>query len=139
MIIIAPLVAIITLALFNPDEFGGHPNIQSIFFMYAFAMITVALWITYIPSIILAPIVKRNIQKIVFFQKIQTLYLILSAVIVGAFLGIVILFPVIFLVIEESVRLILGWNLAGGISGAVSLLLIVMFYRLGNSALTKGI
>ena len=51
MLTISPIIAIVTLVFSNPESFGEHLDIQSLLMMYMFAMITIPLWLTYLPSI----------------------------------------------------------------------------------------
>ena len=134
MVTISPLLVIITLTISNPGEFGGNPDLQSILMMYMFALITVPLWITYIPSIILTPIILHKIRKKKSFHNISIIALIALAGMSGAFIGVLILAPVLFLVQKEPNNLFSSWILSGAVSGALSLMIIVLIYRFGEKA-----
>ncbi len=132
MLTIAPLVAVITLSILSPAEFGGGPSIQNVLGMYFFAIITVPMWITYIPSIILSPIMMRKIDKRKSFHELAIIKLILISVPVGALCGMLIFLPILLAVLADSSPLMSTWVLAGAISGSISLTLIVLMYRMGN-------
>ena len=134
MVTISPLLVILTLTLANPGEFGGNPDLQSILMMYMFALITVPLWITYIPSIILTPIILHKMRKKKSFHNISLLALIALAVMSGALIGVLILALLLFLVHKEPNNLFSSWILSGAVSGAISLTIIVLIYRFGGKA-----
>lgn len=132
MIIIAPMIVVITLSILNPAEFGGGPNIKNILAMYVFGLITVPMWLTYIPSIILTPIIMRRIDKQKEFHELPIRKIILLSTPVGALCGVLILFPVLLPVFIGSSPLLSSWVFAGVVSGSITLTLIALIYRLGN-------
>jgi hypothetical protein len=137
MITIAPLIAIITLAFLNPAEFGGEPNIQKVMTMYLFAIITVPLWVTYIPAIILTLTIMHRIDKKETFHELSIVKIIFLSVPIGAIGGVLILAPVLFLVAEDSKPLLLSWTLAGAVSGIITLTLISLIYRVSRRIAPK--
>ena len=56
-----PIIASLTLVSFNPERWGGSMSLQNILMIAFFGVITVPLWITYIPSIIMVPIFMKKI------------------------------------------------------------------------------
>jgi hypothetical protein len=134
MVTISPLLVILTLTFSNPAEFGGNPDLQSVLMMYMFALITVPLWITYIPSIILTPIVLHKMRKKKSFYNISIFALIALAGMSGALIGELILAPLLFLVHKEPNNLFSSWILSGAVSGSISLTIIVLIYRFGDKA-----
>lgn len=59
MLTIAPIVAAATLVCWHPDRWGGSVSPLNIIVMAFFGLFTVALWPTYIPAIIFAPLLMR--------------------------------------------------------------------------------
>lgn len=133
LVTIAPLLVILTLAFSNPEEFGGNLDLQSILMMYLFALITVPLWTTYIPSIILTPIILHRMQKIEAFYRISILTLIVLSALSGGFIGILVMAPILFISQAEQNNLFFSWILSGAISGSITLTIIVLIYRMGKS------
>lgn len=132
MVTVAPSLVILTLAFSNPAEFGGNPDLQSVLMMYLFALITIPLWITYIPSIILTPIILNRIRKIAAFYNISIITLLALSALSGAVVGVLIMAPVLFLVVQsEPNNLFFSWILSGAVSGSITLTIIVLIYRIG--------
>ena len=100
--------------------------------MYMYGIITVPLWITYIPAIILAPLIMNKLDNISGFHDIQILKLIIFSILIGAFLGVLVLTPVLFLVFNESTALFLGWVFAGMVSGCITSIILSLLYRTLN-------
>ena len=134
MITIAPLLAILILLFLNPAEFGGSPNWQGVFIMYSFALITIPLWITYIPSIILTPIIMHKISKHEVFYSISIIGLISLSLLSGAILGVLIMSPILWVVHSDPDSLFFTWVLSGAVSGSITLTVIVLIYRIGKTA-----
>ena len=137
MIIIAPMIVVIALSILSPAEFGGGPKIKNILAMYVFALITVPMWVTYIPSIILTPIIMRRIDKQKEFHELPIRKIILLSAPIGALCGVLILLPVLLPVLIGSSPLLSSWVLAGVVSGSITLTLIALVYRLGNRILSN--
>jgi hypothetical protein len=128
MLTIAPLLAIITLMFSISADFGENFDIQSILVMYMFAMITIPLWLTYLPSIILTPIIMNRISKRTKFRRIPIVLLVALSMIIGAFVGIVVLSP--FLIASKSEpNEIISWIMSGVVSGSITLTIVVLIYR----------
>ena len=132
MIIISPLIVIVVLAVLNPTEFGEVINIQTVLTVYMFAIITVPLWVTYIPFTVLIPIIMQIIAKREAFHELQIIKLVMLSSTIGAICGVLILSPVLFLVAADSDPLILSWVLAGAASGAITSTVITLTYRVSN-------
>ena len=132
MIIISPLIVIVVLAVLNPTEFGEVINIQTVLTVYMFAIITVPLWVTYIPFIVLIPIIMQIIAKREAFHELQIIKFVMLSSTIGSICGVLVLSPVLFLVAADSDPLILSWVLAGAASGAITSTVITLTYRVSN-------
>lgn len=129
MLTITPLVAATGLISFDPENWGGSFSLKSIFAVAIFGVLATPLWFTYIPSLILTPIMMEKISNHQLFYTIPYWKFIGTALICGTLCGIVVLSPCIIMVLPESTKLILNWLWAGAISGAVTLTLISLIYR----------
>ena len=128
MLTIAPLLAIVTLMFSISADFGETFDIQSILVMYMFAMITIPLWLTYLPSIILTPIIMNRISKKTKFHSIPIIFLATLSMIIGAFVGIMIISPLLIASKSEPNEII-SWILSGVVSGSITLTIVVLIYR----------
>ena len=129
MLTISPILAIITLVFSNPENFGEHFDVQSLLMMYMFAMITIPLWLTYLPSVILTPIIMNRLSKKLAFQRISIAYLITLAAAAGAIIGLAVLSP--FLIASRSEpSFLFSWILSGLVSGSITLIIVVLIYRI---------
>lgn len=97
-----------------------------------FAIITVPLWVTYIPFIVLIPIIMQIIAKREAFHELQIIKFVMLSSTIGSICGVLVLSPVLFLVAADSDPLILSWVLAGAASGAITSTVITLTYRVSN-------
>lgn len=130
MLTIAPLIAATGLISFNPENWGGSFSFKNIFSVAIFGIATVPLWITYLPSLIIAPLFMGKISGHHLFYSMPYWKFIAMSVLFGTICGIIILSPCIIMAVSESAMLVLNWAWAGVISGAITFTLISMSYRL---------
>jgi hypothetical protein len=125
MLTIAPVVAATTLNCFYPESFGGLLNPLSIAGMAIFGLVTVPLWPTYIPSIILVSWLMNRISVVQALMRIPLPVLIGLSVLIGSLGGMLVMMPVVV----QSQCNALGWIMAGTVSGAITLPAICIVHR----------
>lgn len=129
MLTIAPFAAAATLVCWSLDRWGGSLNPLNIAIMAFFGLFTVVVWPTYIPAIILAPLLMRRIASYRAFTALPLPLLVGLALLLGSVAGVCVLAPVVFLSLSDSRALVLNWVGAGAVSGALTLTVIFLIYR----------
>ncbi len=129
MVILAPLVATTTLVCGWPERWGGSINPLVIITMALFGIITTPLWPTYIPAIVLTPLLIRKIAPHRLFMKLAIPVLILLSLLLGALGGIFVMFPIIRMSLHEGPEYALQWIMAGVFSGAITFTVICVIHR----------
>ncbi|MCC6680025.1 MAG: hypothetical protein IT445_03890 [Phycisphaeraceae bacterium] len=127
MLTIAPLTAVTTLVCCDPERWGGSIDPLSIVVMSIFGLITVPLWPTYIPAIVIIPVAMHSIVALPLFKKLFLPYLVCIFFAVGAIVGIAFISTIVPW--HDSLDLIFNWLSAGAMSGGITLSLIVLVYR----------
>ena len=94
-----------------------------------FGLFTVALWPTYIPAIIVAPLWMRWVAAHRVFRTCPLPLLFGLSLSIGAMAGVCVLAFVIFLSWTDSAELALNWAAAGAVAGALTLSVICLIYR----------
>jgi hypothetical protein len=132
MTIVAPVAAVTTLVCWNPERWGGSVNPVAILGMAFFGVITTPLWPTYIPSVLLTPLVMSRIARRQIFQTMPLTIIGGVSAVIGAICGI----AVISIIVpwHESLDLVLNWVSAGAVAGAVALPAVSLIYRWTPSA-----
>jgi len=127
MTIVAPVAAVTTLVCWNPERWGGSVNPVAILGMAFFGIITIPLWPTFIPSVVLTPLVMSGIARLQVFKRMPLVIICGVSVVIGAICGI----AVISIIVpwHESLDLVLNWVSAGAVAGAVALPAISLIYR----------
>ena len=129
MLTVAPLIACSTLVSIEPSRWGlDSVNPWAIASMAFFGLFTLVIWPTYIPALVLTPVIMRKVASKESFRKLPVLFVIFTAALVGALLGSVILAPMI-LMSSHDPKLLLAWISAGSAAGGVTLPLITLLYR----------
>jgi membrane-associated HD superfamily phosphohydrolase len=131
MLSVAPFVVVTTFVFIAPEEFVGvgMKELDKLIIMTLFGLITVPVWFTYIPMIILAPLIMKRIRHQQWFLSLPIPALFVFSVTFGALCGIGVLVYPIYMSVLDSMSLALSWAVAGAISGAVTLSVITAFYR----------
>lgn len=127
MVVLAPLVATTTLVCGWPERWGGSISPLAIITMALFGLITIPLWPTYIPAIILTPLLMRKIAPHRLFINLSIPVLVLTSLLLGALGGLCIMFPVIRMSLHTEFAL--QWKMAGACSGAITLTVICLIHR----------
>lgn len=130
MLTVAPLVAATTLVCGWPECWGGTVNPLVIVAMSCFGLVTVPLWPTYIPAIILTPWLVRQVAARRTFADAPLPLLLLPVMLVGALGGLCVMAPVILLSLGDA-SYARQWETAGAISGAVTSAVICLIFRFG--------
>lgn len=129
MLTIAPISAAIGLISFDPKSWGGSFTVQNILAIAFFGIITVPLLVTYLPSLVLTPIIMEKISNYHLFYSLTLWKFIAISIFVGIIGGILILLPCIIMAFSGPTKLIMNWIWAGVISGGVSFTIISLLYR----------
>jgi hypothetical protein len=136
MTTVAPVAAVSTVVCWNPERWGGSVNPLAILGMAFFGLITTPLWPTYIPAIVVTPLVMSKIAGLGIFNRLPLLILGGISLVIGAVAGI----AVISIIVpwHDSLDLILNWVSAGAVSGAVTLAVISLIYRWTPRSAERG-
>jgi hypothetical protein len=129
MVILAPLVAATTLVCGWPERWGGSISPLAIITIGFFGLITTPLWPTYIPAIILTPLLMRKIAPHRLFMKLPIMVLMLMSLLLGAVGGVCVMFPVIRISLQDGADCAVQWEMAGAFSGAITLTVICLIHR----------
>ena len=129
MLTFAPFVTVTALVFIAPERWGGMTDLDYLLTLTFFGLITVPLWFTYIPMIVLAPLLMKRAQRQPWFFSLPIPALFGLSIALGALCGVGVMALPVFMSISEDLRMALNWAGAGGISGAVTLSLITVFYR----------
>lgn len=129
MLTVAPIAAATTLCSLDPDNFGSSLNPLNIISIAVFGVFTIPLWPTYIPAIILTPLLMKRVASKSAFVTMPVFLLIAVAVPMGALAGVCVLGPVIALSLSDSSATALNWTITGGVSGGLTLTLICLVFR----------
>jgi hypothetical protein len=128
MLTVMPVVASAGMILFDPERWGGSFSLSNVLMMAVFGVLTVPVWITYLPSLVAVPIVMGKLSSSAMFTSVSLPVLLSIAFFVGAVVGVFILSPVVIMV-RESLRLMMNWICAGAISGAITFVIVSLLYR----------
>jgi len=128
MMTVAPIVVCATLVCLDPLRWGGTINPIAIIGMAMFGLISTPLWPTYIPSLIITPLLMKGMVRSHVFRTISLRVLISISLIVGAIAGALVMVRVILMSLNEP-RLAMQWAIAGTLAGSVTFSLIVLVYR----------
>ena len=63
MLTISPVLAVATLVNWAPERWGGETDLLSIIGMSIFGILTVPLWLTYIPTLIAVPLIMNKLAN----------------------------------------------------------------------------
>jgi hypothetical protein len=131
MLTVAPLVAVTTLVCWEPERWGGSLNPLAIAVMALFGLLSVPLWPTYIPAIIITPLLMSWISTHRAFGRLSLPIFLGFSLLVGAVAGVCVMIPLILMALNDSSdsHQALAWMGAGAVSGAVTLTLICLLYR----------
>jgi hypothetical protein len=133
MLTVAPLIAATTLVFWVPDRFGGS-SLLAIPAMAFFGVISVPLWPTYIPALVVTPLVMNRVARFRAFVRLPLPVLGGLSLLVGAPAGVCVMIPVLQLSLNSpsDSGLALMWAGAGGVSGAITLTVISFIHRLAG-------
>ena len=129
MLTITPIAAAFGLLSYDPSRWGGEINIVNILGLAMFGLISVPLWFTYIPSLILTPIIMKHLSAKENFYTIPLWKFYAFTLLYGSAAGIFIVFPSILLATKASIDIILNWVWSGMVAGFTTFFLISSLYR----------
>ena len=131
MVVVAPLLACSTVVCLEPSRWGGSINPITIVVMALFGLITIPLWPTYIPALIVTPLAMSFVARRQYFRTVPLPVLIGISLVIGAIVGPLVLIRMVLMSLNEP-RLAMSWAIAGAVAGSLTLGLIVMVYRRGT-------
>lgn len=139
MLTITPVATVFGLASYDPSRWGGEISIQNILFMAMFGLITVQVWITYIPSLVLTPIIMKKLSLKEKFYTVPLWKFYFLSVIGGILAGTFILLPITLIAATDSLDITLNWLWAGMVGGTITYPIIASIYRfLGKEKVTQN-
>lgn len=97
--------------------------------MSVFGLITVPVWLTYVPALIITPIYMQKVSSKPDFQTNRIGEFVAKAMLRGAIGGIIVLAPAWVLTLAEPIKLTLNWIFAGVVSGVITGVAISFTYR----------
>ncbi|MEI6862499.1 MAG: hypothetical protein WCL04_09640 [Verrucomicrobiota bacterium] len=127
LLVVAPLVAATTLVCWEPARWGGSISPLAIATMAFFGVLSVPLWPTYIPALIITPLVMKRVSASRVFMRLPLPALMGVSLLVGALAGFGVIMPVVPELKDSD--LVLMWASAGAAAGAVTLTLIFLIHR----------
>ncbi|MDH3349871.1 MAG: hypothetical protein OEM02_17420 [Desulfobulbaceae bacterium] len=130
MLTITPIAAVTGLISYDPSRWGGEMKIENILVMAVFGLITVQVWLTYIPALIFTPIIMKRLSGKEVFHTIPRWKFYLNSILYGAGAGIFILLPCVLLSVGHSLDITLNWLWAGCVAGGITFPIISTLYRL---------
>lgn len=137
---VMPVVTAIALISFGPQNFGGWAAVPSVITgMLFFGAFTLPIWLTYLPSLILTPIIMGKISKRDRFYLIPLGSFIFTSLTIGAVCGIIILSPFMIMSLSRSyIQSFFALIWAGAVSGAVTFTIIALVYRKMGASKSRG-
>ena len=134
MLTVAPLVAVATLVCCDPQRWGGSLNPLAIVVMALFGIFTAPLWLTYIPALIITPLLMKRVSTSLAFHRAPLPVVLGLSAVVGALAGVCVMLRLVLMVLRDSSGYGEAFTFAsaGAVAGAVSLSLICLLYRYGE-------
>jgi len=96
--------------------------------MVLFGLFTTPLWPTYIPSLIITPILMNVIARSKKFRTMPLSLLVGISFVIGAMVGPLVLIRMVLISLDEP-KFATRWAVAGALAGAITLIVIVLVYR----------
>jgi len=128
LLVVAPLVAATTLVCWQPARWGGSINPLAITTIAFFGLLSVSLWPTYIPTLIITPLVMKRVSASQAFMRLPLAVLVVLSLLTGALAGLGVIMPVVPIE-SQNPDIILNWRSAGAVAGAVTLVVIALIHR----------
>ena len=137
MLTVAPIAAATALVAHDPAPWGGSLNPLAVIVMALFGLLTVPLWFTYVPALILTPKIMHKISRRPFFRTTPAPLLMVVSLAVGPVAGVLIMAPILFPALaDRNFQALTDWVIAGAVSGAITLAVLTLLYRLNNAPQT---
>jgi hypothetical protein len=137
MLTVAPILAVATLMCADPARWDASLNPVTLIIMALFGIVTVPLWLTLIPALIITPLVMRLLAGKDHFKKLRLSTLIILSLVLGAMGGILVLSPMVLLSLGKQ-KVVLSWVAAGAVAGSITSSLIILLYRRDSLAPPKA-
>jgi len=129
MLGVAPIAAVITLVFGDPERWSESQHPLRMLGMAFFGLFTTPLWPTYIPAIILTPLLMHKLSQKELFWSMPVAIVLTVALLTGALMGVCVMMPIILMELEGNPK---SWVMAGAVSGSVTLGLVSIVYRSGG-------
>jgi hypothetical protein len=102
--------------------------------MAFFGLLSVPLWFTYVPALMLTPKIMQKISQRPFFRTTPAPILMVVSLAVGAIVGVFIIGPMLFLTFaDRNFKAMTDWAMAGATSGSITLMFLTLLYRVNNA------
>ncbi len=140
LLTVTPICGFLGVGIFNPNFWDGtslvdvfmvwkyRVNLSELAMVVFFGLTVTQLWFTYIPVLIVTPLLMRNISKKETFYSFPLLKFIGIAIITGIIVGSFAMFPCL-ISSGKDIELFIIILAAGAFSGVITSLLIAFLYR----------
>lgn len=130
MLTVAPIVTCSTLVILDPSRWGGNASPLTVLVMAFFGLISRPIWPTYVPALIVTPLLMGIVAKSRFIVAMPLSALLGLSFAVGAIAGFLVMGRMVLLTLHDhDPKMAMNWAIAGGVGGAVTLILVVLVYR----------
>ena len=130
LVTVAPLVTCATLVCLAPDRWGGHPSPLTIVAMAFFGFVSAPFLVTYLPILIITPLIMGYVSKSRFFRAASTPVLVAIFLILGCIVGVLVTGRIALMVLNDNEpSMAMDWAIAGAMAGACTAPMIAMCYK----------
>ena len=129
MLLVAPGVAVTTLVCLAPGRWGGAQSLLALPFMAALGLLSPSVWLTYIPSLIVVPVIMSWLSDSSRFAATRRLWLILFSGLMGGILGACVIGPTALVCSRDGGSLATDFLIAGVVAGASAMVIICLIYH----------
>ena len=130
MLTVAPLVAATTLQCWQTE---GPLDLFGIVTIVVFGWVSIPLWPTYIPAVLVTPVLMHWLSARRVFRALPLPLLFVLSAFAGALAGVAVMATPIILALKRvsGHHQAFSWAVLGAVSGAVTFPWICLLYRLG--------
>ena len=128
MVGLAPIASSLTMLVLAPAHWGQSSPL-AVLTMAVFGLFTPLLWTTYVPTLIITPLLLNAADKKGIFRTMRPSVL-LTGFLIGAIAGMLVMLPLVFVTLRDNEpALARDWAISGGVAGSVTLTLTVFVYH----------
>ncbi len=138
LLISMPITSAVGLLIFGPENWGGKLTVINVVGLSLFGLLSVPLWLTFIPTLIATPVIMSRLVVNDIFHTLPVWKFILFFIGFGALAGTIILFPSIYLCFSKgSYAILFNWLGAGVFSGSITFTIVALLYRCWTPQLSQ--